>query len=168
MPQHLGLAPCAPAADCSACCYVFCLHSQFPGCLAQVIPPWLDLLRCFGTLPAAGAAQHPGRNCLRGSRAGSQGLERAGKSQSAPQTHCVQVQTQVLGVTFSSSLPWIPPRKERQHRLIVSPHSAQPATNPSVLSTPEGFPNHGQEMNRVLLIPVMGLTWPAHHVQWHH
>lgn len=27
-----------PSADSSACCYVFCLHSKFPGCLSQMIP----------------------------------------------------------------------------------------------------------------------------------
>lgn len=26
-----------PNADSSACCYVFCLHSKFPGCLSQMI-----------------------------------------------------------------------------------------------------------------------------------
>lgn len=63
-----------------------------------------------------------------------------------------------LGLTTSSfnCLGYHQEKKGSTDRPFFSSHSAQPATNPSVLSTLEGLPNHGQEMNQSNFDPCDG------------
>lgn len=74
-----------PNADSSACCYVFCLHSKFPGCLSQVIaslagPASLlqDTPKSWGLRRSVGTGSGTAGEAARQYHSGWKGLVRSG------------------------------------------------------------------------------------------
>lgn len=107
-----------PSADSSACCYVFCLHSKFPDCLSQMITSLAGPVLYFKTLPKAEAFQvctHQQRELPErehGCVAPWKGPPRCPR----PPAY-VPAQAQTAGLKHCvCSVPWIPARRERQHR----------------------------------------------------